>query len=125
MTDLILHQYDVSPFSEKVRTVFGIKGLAWRSVIQPVIMPKPDLTPLTGGYRRIPVLQIGADIYCDSAIIIDAIEAHSPEPTLFPAPLGALARASTLNTSTTSGCPQKLTVTVPSRTDGFCLASTP
>ena len=61
MTDLILHHYDVSPFSEKVRILFGIK--AWRSAIQPIIMPKPELIPLTGGYRRIPVLQIGADVY--------------------------------------------------------------
>ena len=82
MTDLILHQYDVSPFSEKVRTVFGIKGLAWRSVIQPVIMPKPDLTPLTGGYRRIPVLQIGADVYCDSQVAIAEIEARYPAPAI-------------------------------------------
>ena len=67
MSDVILHQYDSSPFSEKVRICFGIKGLAWRAAQQPVIMPKPDLIPLTGGYRRIPVMQIGADVYCDSA----------------------------------------------------------
>ena len=59
MTDLILHHYDTSPFSEKVRLLLGLRGLAWRSVIQPTIMPKPELTPLTGGYRRIPVLQVG------------------------------------------------------------------
>src|SRR5579872_4082718 len=68
--DLILHHYDTSPFSEKVRLLFGLKGLSWGSVIQPTIMPKPELTPLTGGYRRIPVLQIGADVYCDSQVIM-------------------------------------------------------
>ena len=82
MPELILHHYDTSPFSEKVRVIFGIKGLAWRSVIQPVIMPKPDLTPLTGGYRRIPVLQIGADIYCDSQAAIAELEARYPQPAL-------------------------------------------
>lgn len=80
MTDLILHHYDTSPFSEKVRLMFGIKGLAWRSVIQPVIMPKPDLIPLTGGYRRIPVMQIGADIYCDSQVILAELERRFPDP---------------------------------------------
>src|SRR6185436_5872605 len=80
MSELILHHYDTSPFSEKVRLMFGIKGLAWRSVIQPVIMPKPDLIPLTGGYRRIPVLQIGADVYCDSQAILAEIEARHPDP---------------------------------------------
>src|SRR3982751_2639680 len=80
MTDLILHHYDSSPFSEKVRVMFGIKGLAWRSVIQPVIMPKPDLIPLTGGYRRIPVMQVGADVYCDTQVILAELERRFPDP---------------------------------------------
>jgi len=80
MAELILHHYDASPFSEKVRVFFGLKGLAWRSVIQPSIMPKPDLTPLTGGYRRIPVMQIGADIYCDSQMALAELEARYPQP---------------------------------------------
>ncbi|HEX4197073.1 MAG TPA: glutathione S-transferase family protein [Caulobacteraceae bacterium] len=78
MTDLILHHYDASPFSEKVRLLFGLRGLAWRSVIQPTIMPKPELTPLTGGYRRIPVLQAGADVYCDTQVILGEIERRVP-----------------------------------------------
>jgi glutathione S-transferase len=71
--DIILHHYDTSPFSEKPRLLFGLHGLTWRSVIQPTIMPKPDLTPLTGGYRRAPVMQVGADIYCDSQVIMAEI----------------------------------------------------
>ena len=78
--DLILHHYFTSPFSEKVRILLGIKGLTWRSVVQPTIMPKPDLTPLTGGYRRIPVMQIGADVFCDSAVIMAEIERRHPKP---------------------------------------------
>ncbi len=88
MRDLILHHYPMSPYAELVRRALGMKGLAWRSVLIPNVAPKPDLTPLTGGYRKTPVLQIGADIYCDTAIIIEAIEALHPSPTLFPAPLG-------------------------------------
>ena len=75
--DLILHHYDTSPFSEKVRLLLGLKGLSWGSVIQPTIMPKPDLTPLTGGYRRIPVLQVGADVYCDSQVILAEVAARA------------------------------------------------
>jgi len=82
MADFILHHYDTSPFSEKPRVMFGVKGLAWRSVIQPVIMPKPELVPLTGGYRRIPVMQIGADIYCDTQVILAEIETRAPQPPL-------------------------------------------
>ena len=47
-------------------------------------MPRPDLMPLTGGYRRTPVMQIGADIFCDTQIIIRELEARFPNPTLFP-----------------------------------------
>lgn len=91
--ELILHHYDFSNYSEKVRLVLGFKGLAWRSVIIPPIAPKPELTPLTGGYRRTPVLQIGADIYCDTALIARELERRFPEPTLFPADLAAVAEA--------------------------------
>jgi glutathione S-transferase len=80
MAEIILHHYNSSPFSEKVRLVLGIKGLTWRSVIQPTIMPKPDLTPLTGGYRRIPVMQIGADVFCDSQVIMAELERRAPSP---------------------------------------------
>jgi glutathione S-transferase len=78
--EIILHHYDTSPFSEKPRVMFGVKELAWRAVTQPVIMPKPELTPLTGGYRRIPVMQVGADVYCDSQVILAEIEARHPDP---------------------------------------------
>lgn len=84
MSELILHHYDGSPFSEKIRLIFGRKGLAWRSALQPNIMPKPELVPLTGGYRRIPVLQIGADVYCDSQRIARELERRFPAPTLYP-----------------------------------------
>ncbi|AWM78400.1 glutathione S-transferase family protein [Phenylobacterium parvum] len=78
--DLILHHYDASPFSEKVRIVFGMTGQAWSSVLTPNMMPKPDLTPLTGGYRRAPVLQVGADVYCDSMVILDELQRRAPLP---------------------------------------------
>ena len=80
--EIVLHHYPSSPFSEKVRVALGIKGLAWRAVEQPVIMPKPDLVPLTGGYRKIPVMQIGADIYCDTQIVLREIERRHPTPAL-------------------------------------------
>lgn len=84
MSELIFHHYPQSPVSEKVRVVFGIKCLSWRSVEIPRIPPKPDLMPLTGGYRRTPVMQIGADVYCDSMCIIRELERRYPEPSLFP-----------------------------------------
>ena len=91
MPELILHHYDFSNYSEKVRLALGFKGLAWRSVIIPSIAPKPDLTPLTGGYRRTPVLQIGADIFCDTSLIVRELERRFPTPSLFPDDLAAIA----------------------------------
>src|SRR5271168_4551369 len=85
MQQLILHHYPTSPFAEKIRLILGFKGLHWSSVHIPNIMPKPDLTALTGGYRKTPVLQIGADIYCDTALIAEVIDARSPSPSLYPA----------------------------------------
>ncbi len=81
--DIILHHYESSLLAEKVRVALGIKGLAWRSVEVPKTIPKPALTALTGGYLRIPVMQIGADIYCDSQLIVREIDNRFPQPTLF------------------------------------------
>ena len=92
MPDLILHHYPTSPFSEKVRLILGYKKLAWKSVVIPSIMPKPDLVALTGGYRKTPVLQVGADIYCDTALICDALEHIQNEPVLYPEPSKGIAR---------------------------------
>ena len=92
MKDIILHHYPTSPFSEKIRLVMGYKHLAWKSVIIPSIMPKPDVLALTGGYRKTPFMQIGADIYCDSALICDVLEHRQPEPTLYPPLHKGLAR---------------------------------
>ena len=91
MSDLILHHYAGSPFSEKVRLVFGFKSLAWKSVTVPIMMPKPDVIALTGGYRRTPFLQIGADIYCDSALMCRVIDRLAPQPSLYPASAGGTA----------------------------------
>ena len=92
MSDLILHHYPSSPFAEKIRLVLGYKNLAWKSVVIPQIMPKPDVQALTGGYRKTPILQIGADIYCDTSLICDVLEHLAPTPSLYPEPGKGLAR---------------------------------
>ena len=92
MSDLILHHYPNSPFSEKVRLILGHKQLAWKSVLIPSILPKPDVVALTGGHRRTPLLQIGADIYCDTALICDVLEHRQALPSLYPPAHKGLAR---------------------------------
>jgi glutathione S-transferase len=84
MPKIILHHYPASPFAEKIRLLLGYKGASYRAVTIPVIMPKPDLMPLTGGYRRTPVMQLGADIYCDTALIARVIDRLLPEGSIYP-----------------------------------------
>lgn len=84
MNELILHHYPASLFAEKARLMLGFKGLSWRSVMVPPVMPKPDLTALTGGYRRTPVLQVGADVYCDTALMARRLEQEKSSPSFFP-----------------------------------------
>ena len=84
MTPLILHHYPQSPVAHKVRMALGIAGASWQSVEIPRLPPKPLLVPLTAGYRRTPVLQIGADIYCDSQNIAHAIDQSGAPHRLFP-----------------------------------------
>lgn len=92
MPELILHHYPTSPFAEKVRLVLGYKSLTWKSVLIPSISPKPELVALTGGYRKTPVLQVGADIYCDTALICDVLEHLQPEPSIYPEPSKGMSR---------------------------------
>jgi glutathione S-transferase len=80
----ILHHYPTSPFAEMVRLAFGLKRLSWGSCIQPNMLPRPTLSPLTGGYRRIPVMQIGADIYCDTQAILRGLDRLYPDHPLTP-----------------------------------------
>lgn len=84
MATPIIHHYPQSPASEKVRAFLGLKGINWRSVIIPRVPPKPLLMPLTGGFRLTPVMQIGADIYCDTFCIIQELENRFPEPAMLP-----------------------------------------
>jgi glutathione S-transferase len=84
MPDIILHHYPRAPHAEKVRLALGLKDLAYHSVLIPSWMPKPDLMPLTGGYRRTPVMQVGADVFCDTLLILRQLERMHPTPSLFP-----------------------------------------
>ncbi len=93
MTDVILHHYDLSPFGEKVRLALGLKNLDWLSVEIAIWPPRPDLAPLTAGFRRAPVMQIGADVYCDTLLILKEIDRRFPTPTLYPRGQQGLAQA--------------------------------
>jgi len=93
MSTAILHHYPLSPYSEKTRLAMGVKGLSWHSVDIPVWTPRPKLTPMTGGYRRTPILQIGADFYCDTLLILPVLEQLGSTGSLYPDAQAGLAKA--------------------------------
>lgn len=47
-------------------------------------MPRPDLAAIDVNYRRIPIIAIGKDVYCDSRLIIQKLEQHFPNSQLTP-----------------------------------------
>lgn len=81
---MILHHYPMSPFSEKMRLMCGYCELEWQSVISPESPPRPIVAPLAGGYRRIPVAQLGADVFCDSRLISAEVAHMTGKPELDP-----------------------------------------
>lgn len=82
MSALILHHYPMSPFSEKIRLMLGYAGLSWQSVQVRELPPRPELAEMVGGYRKIPVAQIGADLFCDTRTIATEIARLSSKPEL-------------------------------------------
>jgi glutathione S-transferase len=86
MSDIILHHYALSPYSQKLRSLLGYKRFAWRSASVPMVPPRPELSAMTGGFRRIPILQAGADLICDSNLAVRVIEELLPQPALAPSP---------------------------------------
>jgi glutathione S-transferase len=91
MDDFILHHYDASPFAEKIRTLLGHKNANYKVVRIPVIMPKPDLIALTGGYRKTPVLQHKNHIYCDTRLMARVIDEQFSGESIFPSELSLTA----------------------------------
>lgn len=84
MSEIIIHHYPQSPVSEKIRKAMGLKRLSWRSAEQNRFPDRPELFAMTAGYRRLPVLQIGADLFCDTQCIFRELEKRFPNPSLFP-----------------------------------------
>lgn len=81
---IILHHYDASPYAEKIRLMFGLTRTRWQSLLSPAWPPRPNVDPLSGGYRRIPIAQIGADIFCDTALIAQEVASATDHPALDP-----------------------------------------
>jgi glutathione S-transferase len=109
----ILHHYEQSPYAHKIRAMFGLADARWGSVLSPPFPPRPNLEPLVGGYRRIPVAQHGADVFCDSALIAEELAAYTGRDELVPVEqaadaLGARAEGAVFFAAITAIPPWKL-----------------
>lgn len=77
--EIILYGYSASPFYQKMLLVIRLKQLPFSIVKVNRQPPRPELEVSLGiTYRRIPVLAIGNDVYCDTAIAIQALESRFP-----------------------------------------------
>lgn len=86
---VVLYHYDASPFANKVKNMLLVKGIPHKRVAAAMQLPRPEITELLGlTYRRIPILAVGNDIYCDTSLIASALERRFPASagfnTLFP-----------------------------------------
>ena len=64
---------EFSPVGQKTKLLLKAAGVDFKRVDQPMVLPRKDLEALGITYRRIPVLAVGKDVYCDSSLIIDLI----------------------------------------------------
>ncbi|WP_299123215.1 glutathione S-transferase [uncultured Tenacibaculum sp.] len=74
MEKIILHRNYGSPYCQKIIAMLGYCKLDWFSELTSKGMPRPTQEILAGNYsRRVPILQIGSDIYCDTKEICHQI----------------------------------------------------
>lgn len=80
---IILHRAFGSVYAQKTMCVLGYAGANWHSVMTSEGLPRPVLETLVGSFaRRPPVLQIGADLYCDTDMIMMALSKQLNQPDL-------------------------------------------
>lgn len=75
---IILFCYELSPFSHKVKNILLLKKIPFSTVKVNYMLPRPEINDLGIGYRRIPVLAIDNDVYCDTSLIVSVLEKRFP-----------------------------------------------
>ncbi|TKA34264.1 hypothetical protein B0A50_00244 [Salinomyces thailandicus] len=86
---VVLFGYEASTFTLKIRLALKLKQIPYTFITVSSMMPRPrlrDTFNLT--YRKIPILLIGKELYCDTSLIVEALEHFFPESegyrTLYP-----------------------------------------
>lgn len=80
--DIVLFHYKFSPFARRITWYLALRGIEYAQCIQPPYLPREDINALGVKYRRIPVMSIGRDVYCDTRLILRKIEENFPNGAL-------------------------------------------
>ncbi|KAL2053688.1 hypothetical protein ABVK25_005992 [Lepraria finkii] len=80
--DIVFFHYQFSPFARKVILYLTLRGIDYAQCLQPVYLPREDIDALGVKYRRIPIMSIGRDIYCDTRLILQKLEEKFPNGAL-------------------------------------------
>lgn len=94
MSKPVLWHLGVSHYSEKVRWALAFKGVEHeRKSAPPGVHIAIALARTRGAHKTFPMLALDGETVADSSAIIDALEAHYPEPPLYPSDPGERRRA--------------------------------
>ena len=87
-SNIVLHYNTGSAYAMRARLQLDYAGVTWQGCKTSKGLPRPTLEQLVGSYcRRVPVLQLGSDLYCDAASIAKAVSDIADKPELAPWPL--------------------------------------
>ena len=81
-TDIVLFHYEFSPFARRVTWYLALRGIDYAQCLQPPYLPREDINALGVKYRRIPIMSIGRDVYCDTRLILQKLEEKFPDGAL-------------------------------------------
>ncbi|KAF2430790.1 hypothetical protein EJ08DRAFT_633215 [Tothia fuscella] len=76
--DIVLYHYTFSPYARRIVWYLQLRGIPYAQCLQPAILPRLDLEALNVNYRRIPILSIGRDFYCDTRLILRKLDSKFP-----------------------------------------------
>lgn len=80
--DIVLFHYQFSPYARRIIWYLTLRGIDYAQCIQPPYLPREDISALGVKYRRIPLMSIGRDIYCDTRLILQKLEERFPDGAL-------------------------------------------
>jgi glutathione S-transferase len=73
MVEIIFYGYEMAPNCQKVLMTLALLDIPYKYHEIPRMLPRPNFTDLNIDYRRVPLLSIESDVYCDTSLIIEKL----------------------------------------------------